>query len=248
MSTPISAAVGRVMADPALPANPQRDMHPAVTARSARANLDAALSRIQQFGVTCTVKMETVFPEGMNGEATFRQKASSLTVITASSADLRAALSVIQEAMYPASVEQIEQWLAAVAVKTGRRRETSNESDLALSVYTAHLREYPGDAVREVLHAYRGQWFPTWGELADRLDEFVEPRVMIRDRLMDMIDGGTRSKQMALPHDPHAERLQQLRDELAAADRVATTYPDLADSTERKRAAIAAEISKLERT
>lgn len=248
MSTPISAAVGRVMADPALPANPQRDMHPAVTARSARANLDAALSRMQQFGVTCTVKMETVFPEGMNGEATFRQKASSLTVTTASSADLRAALSVIQEAMYPASVEQIEQWLAAVAVKTGRRRETSSESDLALSVYTAHLREYPGDAVREVLHAYRGTWFPTWGELADRLDEFVEPRVMIRDRLMDMIDGGTRSKQMALPHDPHAERLQQLRDELEAAERVAAKYPELADSSLRKREAIAAEISKLERT
>lgn len=248
MSTPISAAVGRVIADPALPANPQRDMHQAVTARSARANLDAALSRMQQFGVTCTVKMETVFPEGMNGEATFRQKASSLTVTTASSADLRAALSVIYEAMYPASVEQIEQWLAAVAVKTGRRRETSNESDLALSVYTAHLREYPGDAVREVLHAYRGQWFPTWGELADRLDEFVEPRVMIRDRLMDMIDGGTRSKQKALPHDPHAERLQQLRDELAAADRVATKYPELADISSRKREAIAAEITKLERT
>jgi len=169
-----------------------------------------------------------------------------LTVTTASSADLRAALSVIYEAMYPASVEQIEQWLAAVAVKTGRRRETSNESDLALSVYTAHLREYPGDAVREVLHAYRGQWFPTWGELADRLDEFVEPRVMIRDRLMDMIDGGTRSKQKALPHDPHAERLQQLRDELAAAERVAAKYPELADSSLRKRDAMALEIQKLE--
>jgi hypothetical protein len=70
---------------------------------------------------------------------------------------------------------------------------------------------------------------------------------MIRDRLMDMIDGGTRSKQKALPHDPHAERLQQLRDELAAADRVAAKYPELADSSSRKREAIAAEISKLER-
>ncbi len=170
-----------------------------------------------------------------------------MTATTAASADLKSALSVIREAMYPASTEQLEEWLAALAVKTARRRETSNESELALSVYTAHLREYPGDAAREVLHAYRGTWFPTWGELADRLDEFVEPRQMIRDRLMDMIDGGTRYKEKALPHDPHAERLKQLRDELAAAERVAAKYPELADSSLRKRDAIAKEIQQLEK-
>lgn len=164
----------------------------------------------------------------------------------ASSADLKSALSVIHEAMYPASTEQLEEWLAALAVKTARRRESSNESELALSVYTSHLREYPGDAAREVLHAYRGTWFPTWGELADRLDEFVEPRQMIRDRLMDMIDGGTRYKEKALPHDPHAERLKLLRDQLEAADRVATKYPELAESSLRKRDAIANEIQQLE--
>jgi len=246
MTTPLSAAVSRVVSDPTLPANPQRDMHPGVALRSPRANTDAAVSRMQQYGVTCTVKMETVFPEGINGETTFRQKATSLTVNTASSADIKAALSVIREALYPASVEQIERWLADLSVKTARRRESGAEAELALSVYTGHLREYPGDAVREVLHAYRGQWFPTWGELADALDEYVEPRRMIRDRLLDMIDGGNRSAEKALPHDPNAERLAKLRNELEAAERVAAQYPEVAESTLRKRDAIAEEIAKLE--
>lgn len=247
MTTPLSAAVSRVVSDPTLPANPARDMHPGVAQRSPRANTDAVLSRMQQSGVTCNVKMETVFPEGLNGEATFRQRATSLTVNIASSADLKAALAVIREALYPASVEQIEEWLAALSVKTARRRESGGEAELALSVYTGHLREYPGDAVREVLHAYRGTWFPTWGELADALDELVEPRRMIRDRLMDLIDGGTRYVEKALPHDPIAEKLAKLRGDLEAAERVVAKYPELADSTKRKADAIKSEIATLER-
>lgn len=172
--------------------------------------------------------------------------ATSLTVTTASSADLPAALSVVQESLYPASREQIEEWLAELSVKTARRKESGNEAELALSVYTSHLRDYPADAVRQVLQSYRGTWFPTWGELANALDEFVEPRHMIRDRLMDMIDGGSRYVEKALPHDPIAERLAMLREQLAAAERVAEKYPELAESSLRKREAYAEEIATLE--
>jgi len=201
---------------------------------------------MQQLGVTCSVKTEMVFPEGMNGEATFRQMPVSLTVTTASSADLYGALAVMQEALYPASREQIEEWLAELSVKTARRRETGNEAELALSVYTSHLREYPADAVRHVLRAYRGTWFPTWGELATALEEYVEPRLMIRDRLLDMIDGGERYTEKLLPHDPIAERLAMLREQLAAADRLAAKYPDTEDISMSKRDAYAEEIRKLE--
>lgn len=176
----------------------------------------------------------------------WRQKPTSLTVITAASADIKAALSAIHESLYPALFEQIEQWLAALSVRTARRRESGNEAELALTVYTSYLAEYPGDAVREVLHQYRGQWFPTWAELVDALDEYVEPRRMIRDRLADLIDGGSRYVEKALPHDPNAEKLALLRSQLESADRVAAKYPDMAEVTERKRAAIIEEINKLE--
>ena len=224
--------------------NPQRDMHPAVIARGPAANTEAAISRMQQLGVHCSVRMETVFPTKGDGDATFRQRPTSLTVNLDSSADLRAALSVMVEALYPASVDLIEEWLAALSVKTARRRASELGAELALSVYTAHLRDYPADAVRQVLGDYRGQWFPTWGELAERLDELTDTRLMIRDHLLDLIEGRA-PKQISA--DPKAERLAQLRDELEAADRIAAKYPELADSSDRKRQTIEMEIAKLER-
>lgn len=246
MTTQLSSAVSRALQSQDVTPPAERKMHPGVVQRSPKANTDAVLSRMQQYGVTCNVKMESVFPEGMNGEAMWRQKPTSLTVITAASADIKAALSAIHESLYPALFEQIEQWLAALSVRTARRRESGNEAELALTVYTSYLAEYPGDAVREVLHQYRGQWFPTWAELVDALDEYVEPRRMIRDRLADLIDGGSRYVEKALPHDPNAEKLALLRSQLESADRVAAKYPDMAEVTERKRAAIIEEINKLE--
>jgi hypothetical protein len=197
---------------------------------------------MQQFGVTSHVKTETVFPM-IDGEMTFRQRATSLTLNLASSNDLAAALRVAHESMAPAPVEMIEEWLARLSVKTARRKDSAHGDELALSVYTDHLRDYPGDVVREVLSSYRGTWFPTWGELAERLDELTEVRAMIRDRLLEMAHGVQRKQ---ITHDPVAEHLAKLRDELAAAERVASRYPELADSSARKRQAIADEIAKLE--
>ena len=81
--------------------------------------------------------------------------------------------------------------------------------------------------------------------VAERLDELTDTRLMIRDRLAEMVAGIAPEPEAI---DRTAERLKQLRDELEAAERVAARYPELADSSLRKREAIAAEISKLERT
>lgn len=221
-----------------------REMHPTVMARSPMGNTEAAQSRMLQFGVTCSVRTETLYPMTEGGETTFRQKVASLTVTSASSADLPAALNVIEESLLPAPTETIEQWLAELSVKTARRKESTAGGELALSVYTAHLREFPADVVRHVLTSYRGVWFPTWGELADRMDDFVEPRRLIRDRMVEIIGGKSATDK---PLDPIAEKLAILRGELEAAERLAIKYPDLRDSTERKRQAIADEIAGLER-
>ena len=160
--------------DLTLSADPSREMHQVVMARLPTSNTAAALSRMQQFGVQCSVKMETVFPTSEDGDTTFRQRPTSLTLDIGSSADLEAALRVANESLAPASVQQIEEWLAELSVKTARRKASEMGAELALSVYTGALRGYPADAVRHVLSSYRGQWFPTWGELADRLDELTE--------------------------------------------------------------------------
>lgn len=216
-----------------------RDMHPTVTARTPAANLEAALSRMSLFGVTSHVKTETVFPT-IEGDTTFRQRATSLRVSLGLSNDLTAALAVANESLRPAPVEAIEEWLARLSVKTARRKDTANGDELALSVYTDHLRDYPGDAVRHVLSTYRGTWFPTWGELADLLDEFTEPRLMIRDRLAEMLEGEPEETQQGLT-------LAQLKDELAALNRMLLRFPETAcEKTDRVRADLVAQIEARE--
>lgn len=229
-----------------LSADPRREMHPAVMARTPSANTEAALSRMQRSGVTCSVKMETVFPTTPDGDTTFRQRATSLTVNTASSHDLIEALRIIQESLLPASVETIEEWLAELSVKTARRKESSLGTELALSVYTSHLRQYPADAVRHTLTGFRGQWFPTWGELADRLDELVEPRVMIRDRLLEMAQGKGLN---VIEHMPKSALLDEARGQLADLNRVTLRFPETdGPETQERRERLLNRIAELERS
>lgn len=166
-----------------------------------------------------------------------------MTLNIASSADLPAALNVINASLAPASVDLIEEWLAVLSVKTVQRTESAGRVELMVSTYTAHLRQYPADVVRYVLTGWSGKWWPTWGELAERLDELTDQRLMIRDRLMEAVTGNAPKPEQS---DPVAERIAKLRGDLEAAERIAAKYPELADSTERKREAIADEISKLE--
>ena len=164
-----------------------------------------------------------------------------MTVSLSSSADVRSALEIIEETLLPAPVEAIEVWLAALTVKTARRKESGVANGVTLSVYTDHLRAYPGDAVRHVLSSYRGTFFPTWGELADLLDEFTEPRLMIRDRLAEMLHVKPETKQQG-------PTLAQLKDELAALNRMLLRFPETAcEKTDRVRADLVAQIEGLER-
>ena len=218
-------------------------MHPEITARLPSANTGAALSRMLSFGVDCFVKTETVFPTTQDGDTTFRQRPTSLTVNIAASADLPAALKVINASLAPASVETLEEWLAILSVKTIQRTDSAGRAELTVSTYAAHLREYPADVVRHVLAGWSGKWWPTWGELVERLDEHTDHRLMIRDHLADLLSG---AEPEAETIDHVADRLKKLRDELEAAERVAAKYPELAESSLRKRDAMAAEIQQLE--
>lgn len=226
--------------------DPAREMHPAVMCRTPSANTEALQSRMSQFGVTCAVRMETVFPTTEDGDTTFRQRPTSLTLTIDSSADVSQALKAAQESLLPASSEQIEGWLAELSVKTARRKESGAGAELALSVYTSSLRGYPADAVRHVLTAYRGQWFPTWGELADKLDELTEPRLMIRDRLMAILNG---KDAFQIEAKPKSQRIHDIKEELAALNRIALKYPEAhGEAAEAMRKSMIEELQQLEGT
>lgn len=167
-----------------------------------------------------------------------------MSVNIAASADLPAALKVINASLAPASTEAIEEWLAILSVKTIQRADSAGRVELMVSTYAAHLREYPADVVRFVLGGWSGKWWPTWGELSERMDELTDQRLMIRDHLAGLVTGAARKTDTI---DHVAARLKQLRDELAAAERVASKFPELADSSQRKREAIAAEIQQIEK-
>lgn len=223
--------------------DPSREMHPLVMARLPSANTGAVLSKMSSLGVHCSVEMETVFPTSEHGETTFRQRPTALKVSIDSSADIAAALHVANESLLPASVDLVEAWLGELAVKTIRRKASDVGSEMALTVYTNHLRRYPADVTRYVLTSWSSKWWPAWGELAERLDEMTDQRLMIRDRLASIAAGIAPKPETV---DSTAERLKLLRDQLEAAERVASKYPELAESSERKRAAIADEIHQLE--
>lgn len=104
-----------------------------------------------------------------------------------SSADLPSALAVAEESLLPAAIERIEGWLAELSAITARRTETSLEAEISLSAYSARLRGYPGDIVRDTLLTWAGKWFPTWGELKEIMDARTAPRIAIRDAVQKLI-------------------------------------------------------------
>ena len=142
-------------------------------------------------------------------------------------------------------MDQIEEWLAILSVKTIPRVESAGRVGLMVATYVAQLRQYPADVVRFVLTGWAGKWWPAWNELAERMDELTDQRVMIRDRLLDVING---REPKATAQDPIAAKLAKLRGDLEAAERVAAKFPELAESSERKAQAIADEIAQLEGT
>lgn len=234
-----STGAGRGETGSAVTSTAAETMHPAVVCRTPQANTEAVLSSMRRSGLDCVVKTETVFPTTEDGDQTFRQRPVSLTVTTGSSVDYAAGLRAIEESLKPASRDQIEVWLGEVAAKTARRSGSEADADVTFGVYVRDLKAYPADVVRHVLQSWRGKWWPTWGDLADRLDELTDPRLMIRDRVKVL----TLAK---AEETASTSREDALREEIAALRRLMQKYPELQDAETRAKAErLEAELSKL---
>lgn len=68
--------------------------------------------------------------------------------------------------------------LTKLKVMTTTRAEDVDDIKLVVGVYLEALSEYPADVVRHVLttHAKMSKWWPSWQELAERLDLHTERR------------------------------------------------------------------------
>lgn len=82
----------------------------------------------------------------------------------------------LENFLSPAEAAHIEQWLAELSVISAKRVDDDFSEELRLTAYTRRLGEYPADMVRHVLLVERWRFFPTWQELAERLDAMKAER------------------------------------------------------------------------
>ena len=98
----------------------------------------------------------------MQGENPYR--------VSGSRDDAAFALDEARRWLKPLPEKDLRQELAALDVKTAKRGETQKELRLRLEIFTAELRKYPGDVVRDALRGWRGVFFPAWAELRDAIE------------------------------------------------------------------------------
>lgn len=82
----------------------------------------------------------------------------------------------------PASPEDIETWLAELAVITSRRVDDESTETLRLTAYSSRLAKLPADVARHVLLEKRWKFWPSWAELADAADAlWPARRLLVRE-------------------------------------------------------------------
>lgn len=100
--------------------------------------------------------------------------------------DVVAARAALAQMIAPASVEDIEGWLAVLSVSASRARSTDAEDDLRLAVYTRNLRTLPADVARWVTTEKTWRWWPSWDEMLEAANRRWPRRRAMRDALAEV--------------------------------------------------------------
>ena len=125
----------------------------------------AAVSRAQLLGVDLEVKLEGRYPVGQNGERLPGYTVAVACAVTGSDENRAAALRTLENFQTPASVVQIENWLAELSVLTAGRGPDGISAELLVTAFSSRLSQYPADVVRHALLRESWKWFPSWAEL-----------------------------------------------------------------------------------
>lgn len=90
--------------------------------------------------------------------------------------------------MTPAKQDDLEGWVAELAVVAPRRGEGEFSGALKLQAYTSRLKSYPADVAKAALLDHSWQFFPSWFELEKACESLVKFR---RDLInqADLCDG-----------------------------------------------------------
>lgn len=152
-------------------------------------NTARLVSRLRTSGCSVVVKHRLTFPtDPKTGEASgWRETVSGCSITMGTSANHRACLAIVDEAMAPAAAPNIGMWLTEVSHITARRSESEDESVLTMAAYIKRLLPYPGDIVRQTLQEWSGKWFPTWSELKEILEARMASRAAIRTALCNLM-------------------------------------------------------------
>ncbi len=82
------------------------------------------------------------------------------------------AKNIAAQSLTPMDSSECQKLLAVLKILTTTKAEQADDIKLTIEVYRAQLEKYPADVVRYVLttQANLSKWWPTWAELAARLD------------------------------------------------------------------------------
>lgn len=99
--------------------------------------------------------------------------------------DRVAALRQVEQWLQPAPPQLILAELTRVRALTISRDQSTADLELVAAAYADELREYPADAVREVMREWprTHRFWPTLCELVERLEHLVTPRKALREAL-----------------------------------------------------------------
>ena len=100
-------------------------------------------------------------------------------------ADVERALALVDLACEPATVGQVERWLAELALVTKARADHGDDAAARLAIIARDLREFPADVVRAAIkrRAQGYQFFPSLSELLMTCRLLGSRRLALREGL-----------------------------------------------------------------
>lgn len=136
----------------------------------------AAVLRASQHGVTLEVKSQCRFPMGPNGERLPSYFVAVGCEVSGTQEQRDAALADLRKFETPATIRDIEIWLAELSVISASRNREGVESALMLTAYSSRLAQYPADVARAAVLGKTWKWWPTWEELERVCEAKAGPR------------------------------------------------------------------------
>jgi hypothetical protein len=166
----------------------ETEMPRALVAADPEANTKDLVSRLRSCGLEVSWKTKMTFPtDPRTGASTWKDEfiGARLSRLR-EGADIREAKKMVAQSLLPAGRDWVAKWITALSLAMRFQQRDQNDFDLMSQIYIRGLLTFPGDIVRDTVTGWRGAWFPTWTELADRLDERSKPRRALARKLEEL--------------------------------------------------------------